>query len=114
MRFSMPARLPGDASVGTTPRVLIAADVDGDGREDLIALRAPESGPTVSVHRAAGPSCSAADLAPPFGVLDLADLIAFVSAFAGGDPSADLAPPFGVLDLADVNAFVTLFLAGCP
>lgn len=114
MRFSMAERLPGDASVGATARVLIAADVDGDGREDLITLRAPESGPTVSVHRAAAPSCNASDLAPPFGVLDLADLIAFVSAFTGGDPAADLAPPFGVLDLADVGAFVTLFLAGCP
>lgn len=114
MRFSMPARLPGDATVGTTPRALIASDVDGDGREDLIALRALESGPTVSVHRAGPSACNGADLAPPFGVLDLGDLIAFVSAFTGGDLSADLAPPFGVLDLADVGAFVTLFLAGCP
>ena len=48
------------------------------------------------------------------GVLDLADIIAFVSAFTTQDPAADLAEPFGVLDLADVISFVTAFLAGCP
>jgi hypothetical protein len=55
-----------------------------------------------------------ADLAPPFGVLDLADINAFVSAFIAQGAGADLAPPFGVLDLADINAFVSSFLAGCP
>lgn len=55
-----------------------------------------------------------ADLAPPFGVLDLGDINAFVSAFASGGSQADLAAPFGVLDLADINAFVTAFMAGCP
>ncbi len=58
--------------------------------------------------------CNAADIAEPFGVLDLADLSAFVSAFVAGDPAADLAEPFGVLDLADLSAFVGAFLAGCP
>lgn len=55
-----------------------------------------------------------ADLAEPFGVLDLSDIQAFSIAFVGGDPQADLAEPFGVLDLADVTAFVQSFLAGCP
>jgi hypothetical protein len=61
-----------------------------------------------------GAGCNAADLAEPFGVLDLADLQGFAGAFVAGDPSADLAPPTGVLDLADVQAFVSAFLAGCP
>jgi cytochrome c peroxidase len=55
-----------------------------------------------------------ADIAEPTGVLDLADLQAFVGAFMAGDETADLAAPFGVLDLGDVQAFVTAFLAGCP
>jgi choice-of-anchor B domain-containing protein len=55
-----------------------------------------------------------ADLAEPFGVLDLADIQAFVSAFLGSDSAADLAAPFGVFDLADLGAFVTAFAAGCP
>lgn len=55
-----------------------------------------------------------ADLAPPFGVLDLADIIAFITAFGAADPIADFAPPFGVFDLADIVAYVTAFQAGCP
>ncbi len=54
------------------------------------------------------------DLAEPFGVLDLADIQAFVAAFASGGSAADLAEPFGVLDLNDLSAFVQGFLAGCP
>lgn len=59
------------------------------------------------------PTCPA-DLAPPFGVLDLADINAFLAAFIGQNMIADLAPPFGVLDLADINAFIASFVAGCP
>lgn len=58
--------------------------------------------------------CNAADLAEPFGVLDLADIQGFVSAFVAGDPAADIAAPEGVLDLADVQAFVVAFTGGCP
>ncbi|USN98515.1 MAG: DNRLRE domain-containing protein [Phycisphaeraceae bacterium] len=55
-----------------------------------------------------------ADLAEPFGVLDLADVQTFIAAFVSGDLLADLAPPAGVLDLADVQAFIASFIAGCP
>ena len=46
-------------------------------------------------------------------VLDLADIVAFVTAFAAQDTAADFAEPFGVLDLADVSAFVQSFQSGC-
>jgi hypothetical protein len=59
------------------------------------------------------PICSA-DLAPPFGLLDLADINAFVLAFLSQDPAADLATPLGIWDLDDVAQFVASFLAGCP
>lgn len=55
-----------------------------------------------------------ADLAAPFGVLDLSDITAFVAGFTGQDPISDLAPPAGVWDLADVSAFVAAFVAGTP
>lgn len=48
------------------------------------------------------------------GVLDLADLQAFVLAFTSQQPPADFAPPAGVYDLADLQAFVGAFIAGCP
>jgi len=60
------------------------------------------------------PPCSPADFAEPFGVLDLADLVAFAQAYTVNDPATDLAEPFGVWDLADITEFVMLFTAGCP
>ena len=54
-----------------------------------------------------------ADFAEPFGVLDLADIVAFVTAFLGQDPSADLAEPFGTFDLSDLLEFAGAFGAGC-
>lgn len=61
---------------------------------------------------APGP-CNPADLADPLGVLDLADITAFVNAFVGGLLDADL-DSNGVLDLGDISLFVTSFTAGCP
>ena len=58
--------------------------------------------------------CSDADLALPPGVLDLADLVAFIEAFTAQSVRADLAPSFGVWDLQDIVAFVGAFTAGCP
>lgn len=60
------------------------------------------------------PPCGPADLAEPFGTLDLDDVVTFVTLFTAGDQRADLAEPIGLFDLADVLAFVTLFNAGCP
>lgn len=58
--------------------------------------------------------CNLADIAPPFGILDLADIGLFVVAFTNQDPIADIAPPFGVFDLGDLGLFVGEFTAGCP
>lgn len=54
-----------------------------------------------------------ADLAAPYGVLDLQDVNAFVQAFVAQDPLADIAEPIGVFDLSDLNAFVIGFLGQC-
>ncbi len=58
--------------------------------------------------------CNAADIAEPFGQLDLGDISLFVGAFINQQPEADIAEPAGVWDLADVQAFVSAFSAGCP
>jgi len=58
-------------------------------------------------------ACNDADLAGPFGLLDLADITAFVQAFMAQDPAADF-DGNGLFDLDDVVAFVTVFTAGCP
>lgn len=62
----------------------------------------------------AGPPPCPADIAAPFGILDLNDINVFVGGFLTGDPVSDIAEPFGVLDLNDINVFVSSFLAGCP
>jgi len=59
-------------------------------------------------------SCNAADVAEPFGVLDLTDIDAFILAFNTGGTLADIAEPFGVLDLSDIDGFILEFFAGCP
>lgn len=77
-----------------------AAGLDAAGAIDLIA-------------NADAAGCNAADLAEPFGTLDLADLSAFITAFTAGEPAADLTGD-GLVDLADIQAFVAAFTAGCP
>ena len=70
-----------------------------------------------TVYRLAGfppDGCVLADLAPPLGVRDLADVGGFIDAFTARAPVADLAEPFGVFDLADIAAFIDGFIAGCP
>ncbi len=57
--------------------------------------------------------CNPADIAEPFGVLDLSDISAFVSGFLSADPVADINGD-GIFDLSDISAFVNNFLAGCP
>jgi len=78
---------------------------------DVIALSGPSG---EGIFDLGGGGCNDADVAEPFGVLDLADIAAFVSAFTTQDPLADLAEPFGVFDLADLSAFVGAFTGGCP
>lgn len=54
-----------------------------------------------------------ADLAEPYGTIDLADVTAFTQAFTDAAPLADYRPPYGLHDLADVIAFVDAFGVGC-
>ncbi len=97
--------LSGTLDINTTQTVI-------DGVADLTLVGTATLIATGDVPPPAG--CNAADIAEPFGVLDLADIQAFVNAFLAQDPAADIAPPTGVFDLADLQAFVTAFSAGCP
>jgi len=54
------------------------------------------------------------DLATPIGVLDLADVDAFITGFLAGEPRADLVQPFDLIDLADIDEFINAFSNGCP
>ncbi len=82
------------------------ADVDAPGTAD-IRWRARVVGSELRVLAA----CKV-DLASPFGVLDLADISAFIDAFLGQHSDADL-DGNGLFDLSDITAFVGLFSGGC-
>ncbi|MEM1183985.1 MAG: hypothetical protein AAGI53_03180 [Planctomycetota bacterium] len=87
-----------------------ALDVASDG--SVAAVAAILDAGTVITGLQEG--CNAADIAFPFGIVDLSDVDAFIEAFAVGGAVSDLVPPFGITDLSDVNAFIEAFLAGCP
>ena len=57
------------------------------------------------------PSCPA-DLADPEGVLDLADIGAFVTGFTTQSSIADLTGE-GIFDLSDITVFINSFMQGC-
>ena len=95
------------------------ADMDGDGRLDVVASDSGTGRLAVVLSDAVPPQdvlpgCNPADLAPPYDTLDLSDVGAFTSGFTGQDLIADVAEPFGVLDLADIGVFIDSFTGGCP
>ena len=110
--------LGGTIGVFTSLTTVLDLKVDTDGGLLLCGRGETPDGPRSWVCRLhpseSGGPCNPADLAEPFGVLDLADISAFVGGFVALDPASDLAPPFGVFDLSDVVAFVGAFTAGCP
>ena len=65
------------------------------------------------IERGANPGCNAADIAEPFGTLNIDDVLDYLAAFAGGLPAADLAPPEGTFNIDDVLAFLAAFAEGC-
>jgi hypothetical protein len=94
--------------VGTGQGVLRVVARDADGNEGF------DDTDEAFIINGGDKPCSAADIAEPVGVLDLADVQAFIAGFTGLDPIADLADPSGVFDLADVQAFIDGFVPGCP
>ena len=97
-------RLGTSAAVSGRTAVLGANLADTGGHSN---------GGAVYVYNLSGPALCSADLAEPFGGLDLADIVAFVVAFGARAAPADFDGD-GVHDLADVGAFVMAFEGGCP
>lgn len=95
-------------NIATSQGVLRVVARDSDGNEGY------DDTDELFIINGSDPACNAADLADPFGVLDLGDVQAFIAGFTSQDPIADIAAPSGVFDLADVQAFIGAFAAGCP
>jgi hypothetical protein len=109
-RFDYPGRSPSSA---------VVVDLNGDRAPDLVATNGfanfmGDGTVSVLINLCEFPEgCNAADLAEPFGVLDLAEVVAYVAAFTTQSSAADLNGD-GLWDLADITGFVTAFMAGCP
>jgi hypothetical protein len=87
--------------------------ISGDRTTVSFDFRTGDGTDQIRILVSADPPCNAADLAPIFGRLDLADVTTFVAAFASGDGAGDLNGD-GLLDLTDVTLFIQAFVAGCP
>lgn len=68
--------------------------------------------PQAGLRLASAEPCRA-DLAPPTGILDAADVTAFVDRYLSADPAADLAEPLGVINFFDIARFLEDYNAGC-
>jgi hypothetical protein len=106
---------------GTTPNDgwLMIGEETGSGTTSKRFSSKDDDGPVpnppaLTIVFSAGGGCNDADIAEPFGTLDLMDLDVFIDAFLARNETADIAEPFGVWDLADIQAFIAAFNAGCP
>lgn len=81
----------------------------------LVELQIQSAGATLNAtgENPQGVSCcSLADIAEPYGLLDLADIVAFATAFSDMTEAGDI-DDNGLFDLADITGFITLFGEGC-
>lgn len=84
-----------------------------DSGDQLLFICEFSTGVVYVLTPSCGGGCNDADLAEPFGILDLADITAFIGAFVAMDPAADL-DDNGLFDLADISQFIAAFTSGCP
>ena len=78
--------------MGVRPEWMVAADLDNNGSPDLAVTNRDSNDTWTFLSNAdnggggGDQPCNGADLAAPFGVLDLADIQAFIVEFTGGCP----------------------------
>jgi 1,4-alpha-glucan branching enzyme len=98
---------------GPAPGGIVQTEpIPRDGFDQRVSLAIPGYGFLLLEHDP-DMGCNPADLAEPFGTLDLSDVTGFVQAFSMQQSAADL-DGNGIWDLADTLAFVDAFGAGCP
>ena len=101
----------------------ITYDINGDGIfNNPTSVNFDPSEPADETYQVAlyvgyyqeGPPPCPADLAAPFGVLNIFDIQAYIGLYNGQDSAADLAAPFGTFNIFDIQAFIGLYNQGCP
>lgn len=114
--ISLLAQEPAEAHFGlghlsAAANVIVTVDWVGDNKPStIVSLTGANilADPVVRVGW-----CSYADLAEPFGTLDVADVNSFLSRYYLNDPTVDFALPYGVFDFNDVSTFQSLMGSGC-
>ena len=86
-------------------------DINDNGQ---IAFAAFLQNGTIGVWVATPVEECPADLAAPFGTLNIFDIQAFLALYNTQDPAADLAEPFGSFNIFDIQAYIGLYNQGCP
>ncbi len=84
-----------------------------DRMDSFTSRLADFSSAAIGLRLASAIPCPA-DLAPPTGTLNAADLTAYLDLYHTSDPAADLADPLGTLNFFDLAAYLQAFSAGCP
>ncbi len=97
--------------VGTDPRGVHAADINGDGATDLVVANDNNAEHALTVLYNARPGCPG-DL-DGSGSTDLADLNAVLASFGTANESADTNGD-GIVDLQDLNQVLGAFGTACP
>jgi len=113
--FQQPDELASSAFIPDAPAV---ADVDGDGRDDLLVTGISNSDVAIMINRCPTSTPCPADLTGD-GIADANDFFEYLNLFASGDAAADLTggpdgDPDGVIDANDFFEYLNLFAAGCP
>jgi hypothetical protein len=106
-RFGFLVRATYGSSVNTTPQVVDYRDAVygfGNGRPNELAAQ-------VMSGRIASAVPPAADFSAPWWQCTFSDVTGYLAAFVAGDSSADITALVGVLDTADLIAFVDAFAA---
>lgn len=91
-----------DAVLSNLQTFLIGMEYGSDALEEIVGIDSVVLG-----------ACTA-DLAAPFGVLNIFDIQAFLNLYNAQDAGADLASPFGTFNIFDIQAFIGLYNQGCP
>ena len=116
-RFDMCEELSLVGASSNVPQFAIT-DLNGDNYPEIIG-RIPHfpgshaTGVLVRYNTTGAVLCGAADVALPYGEVDINDVRFFVEAFSRSFGPTDLNAD-GLVDLADIVAFVKAFAAGCP
>lgn len=98
--------------------VPVSLDFNGDGAltnadaEIIIDRIALCDGVTVDPAEVNRPTCGA-DVAEPFGDVNVLDILQYMDMMQARDPNADVAEPFGSIDVADILEYFRMFGDDC-